>query len=70
VFLWTVIGVIFFRNFNKQFRMENNAHSYRRDTQVPTAEIVGHDEVDLTFDEVAAEFERTTPAPDPHHTTH
>jgi putative membrane protein len=70
VFLWTVIGVMFFKTFNKQFRRENNAHSYRRDTQMPTAEITGNAELDLTFDQVAAEFDRTQPAADPHASPH
>jgi putative membrane protein len=70
VFLWTVIAVMFFRGFNKQFRRENNDHSYRRDTQIPAAEITGTDESDLTFDEVAAEFERSAPAADPHASRH
>ena len=66
IFLWTVIGVLFFKTFNKQFRRENTAHSYRRDTQIPAAEITGNAETDLTFDEVTAAFDRTEPAPDPH----
>jgi putative membrane protein len=70
IFLWTVIGVMFFKTFNKQFRRENTQHSYRRDTQMPAAEITGNAEVDLTFDEVAAEFDRTEPAPDPRSTRH
>lgn len=65
-FLWTVIGVLFFKTFNKQFRRENNKHSYRRDTQIPTAEITGNAELDLTFDQVTAAFDRTQPAADPH----
>ena len=52
IFLWTVIAVIFFKTLNKQFRRENNDHSYRRDV--------------LTYDAVAEEFERTDAAPDPH----
>ena len=56
IFLWTVIGVIFFKSLNKQFRRETNDHAYRRDV--------------LTYDEVAEEFDRTTPAADPHASPH
>ncbi len=56
IFLWTVIGVIFFKSLNKQFRRENNDHAYRRDV--------------LTYDEVAEEFDRTQPAADPHASPH
>jgi putative membrane protein len=70
VFLWTVIGYYFFKTFNKQFRQENSKHSYRRDGQIPTAEITGHDELDLTYDAVTAEFDRTEPAADPHSSPH
>jgi putative membrane protein len=70
IFLWSVIGVMFFKTFNKQFRRENTQHSYRRDIQIPIAEITGNAEIDLTFDEVAAEFDRTEPAADPHASPH
>ena len=70
IFLWTIIGVIFFRSFNKQFRSENTSSSYRRDLQMPAAEITGHDELDLTYDAVAEAFDRTEPADDPHATPH
>lgn len=67
IFLWTVIGVLFFRNFNKQFRSENNPHSYRREPPVSAADVAKED---LTFDDVAAEFERSDPAPDPQASPH
>lgn len=65
IFLWTVIGVLFFKTFNKQFRSENSHHSYRRNPSSASATAE-----DLTFDDVAAEFERTAPAPDPHASPH
>lgn len=57
VFLWTIVVVMFFTRFAKNWEEDN---SYRR--RIPDSEIVGHDEKTLTFDEVTRAFE-TTPAP-------
>jgi hypothetical protein len=34
--------------------------------RIPDAEVTGHDEETLTYDQVAEEFERTPPAHEPH----
>ena len=57
VFLWTTVVVMFFSRFAKNWDDDN---SYRR--RIPDAEVVGHDDETLTFDEVQRAFERT-PAP-------
>lgn len=56
VFLWTIVVFWFFRRFAPTSTTEN---TYRRDAKIPTAEITGHDEHPLTFDQVAAEFDRS-----------
>jgi len=56
-FLWTVVICMFFGRFAKNWEADN---SYRR--RIPDAEITGHSEVTLTFDEVTKVFE-TVPAP-------
>ena len=53
---------LFFRRFAARFAEEN---TYRRSAQVPTSEIVGNDEVALTYAEVQEAFERSDPAPEP-----
>jgi putative membrane protein len=66
IFLWTVVFVMFVRYFNRPFR-DANANTYRRSTQIPTAEIIGHDERPLTFDDVEAAFQQSRPLPEPEH---
>ena len=58
IFLWTLVTVLFFNRFMKGWA-EENTFSRRR---MPDAEIVGHDEEPLTYEQVASEFERTEPA--------
>jgi len=55
-FLWTIVIFWFFRRFAPSSTAEE---SYRRGATIPTAEITGHDERPLTFDQVAAEFEKS-----------
>jgi putative membrane protein len=57
VFLWTIIVVLFFSRFAKNWEADN---SYRR--RIPDAEVVGNDEVTLTYDEVTRAFDNV-PAP-------
>ena len=64
VFLWTVITIMYFRRWETNFDEEN---SYKRRPRIPDAEIAGHDDAELTFDEVTAAFDRTDPAPEPEH---
>ena len=54
VFLWTVVVFWFFRRFAPNWAADN---SYRRGSRIPSAEIVGHDERPLTYDEVTAAFD-------------
>jgi putative membrane protein len=63
VYLWTLCTVLFFRRFMRNWEAEN---SYARFRRIPDAEITGHDEETLTYDQVAEEFERTPPVHDPH----
>lgn len=53
VFLWSIVIYFFFRRFAAGYRHE---HDYRRASHMPTAEIVGHDEVPLTTADVEREF--------------
>ena len=62
VFLWSIVVYLFFRRFAARFAEEN---TYRRSAQLPTSEIVGNDEVALTYAEVQEAFERSEPAPEP-----
>ncbi len=65
IFLWTIIVILWFTRFSASNRDE---YDYRRGHAMPNAEIVGHDEATLTYDEVAKEFARV-PAPDEPHRT-
>jgi len=58
IFLWTLVTILFFNRFMKNWAQENG---YAR-PRIPDAEIVGHDEEQLTYEQVASEFERTEPA--------
>ena len=61
VFLWAIMIFIFFKRFAADYKDE---HDYRRAGSIPTAEIVGNDEVPLTTADVEREF-ATTAAPTP-----
>ena len=61
VFLWAIIIFIFFKRFAANYKDE---HDYRRGASMPTAEIVGNDEVPLTTADVEREF-ATTASPQP-----
>jgi putative membrane protein len=59
IFLWSIIVVLWFTRFSRPVRDE---YDYKRGHTMPTAEIVGHDDDELTYDAVQREFERV-PAP-------
>ncbi len=61
-FLWSIIVVLWFRRFASSYRDE---HQYRRGRLMPTAEIVGHDEDPLTYDDVTREFARVPATTEP-----
>jgi putative membrane protein len=62
IFLWSIIIVLWFRRFASSYRDE---HQYRRGHLMPTAEIVGHDEDPLTYDDAVKEFARQPAASEP-----
>ena len=62
IFLWSIIVVLWFTRFAASHRDE---HDYRRGRMMPNAEIVGHDDDPLTYDDVAREFARVPPADEP-----
>jgi putative membrane protein len=62
IFLWTIIVTLWFTRFSASNRHE---YDYRRGHQMPSAEIVGHDDDQLTFAEVEKEFARVPPAGEP-----
>ncbi len=66
LFLWTVIAVLFFRRFMGRWEEQN---TYRRSRRIPDAEVTGHDEQPLTYDDVTRVFDTVPPAPEPHHPT-
>jgi putative membrane protein len=55
IFLWTIIITLWFTRFSKSNRDE---YDYKRGHRMPSAEIVGHDDDQLTYDDVAKEFAR------------
>ncbi|MGH9271871.1 MAG: cytochrome c oxidase assembly protein [Ilumatobacteraceae bacterium] len=61
-FLWAIIVVLWFKRFASSYHDE---HQYRRGRTMPTAEIVGHDEDPLTYDDVQREFARAPAATEP-----
>jgi putative membrane protein len=61
-FLWTIIVALWFTRFAASYYDE---HDYRRGTLMPTAEITGHDEDPLTYDDVTREFARVPAATEP-----
>jgi putative membrane protein len=58
IFLWSIVTVLFFNRFMKNWSQENG---YAR-MRMPDAEIVGNDDEQLTYEQVASEFERSAPA--------
>ena len=62
MFLWTIIVVLWFKRFASSYQDE---HQYRRGRLMPTAEIVGHDEDPLTYDDVEREFARVPATTEP-----
>jgi putative membrane protein len=60
IFLWSIVTVLFFNRFMKNWSQENG---YAR-MRMPDVEIVGHDEEQLTYEQVASEFERSVPVAD------
>ncbi len=60
LYLWGIIVYVFFTRFATGYRSE---HNYRRGSQMPDAEIVGHDEVPLTTGDMEREFAQTPAAP-------
>jgi putative membrane protein len=62
LFLWTVIAVLFFRRFMGNWEEQN---TYVRSRRIPDAEVTGHDDVPLTYDEVTRVFDTVPPAPEP-----
>ncbi len=60
IFLWTIIVILWFTRFSASHRDE---HNYKRGRMMPSAEIIGHDDDELTFAAVEKEFARV-PAPD------
>jgi putative membrane protein len=59
VFLWAITIFLFFKRFGSGFETEN---TYVRSGKMPRAEVIGHDEEALTYDQVTAAFERSEPA--------
>ncbi|MEY4174730.1 MAG: hypothetical protein RI900_1895 [Actinomycetota bacterium] len=60
-FLWGIVIYMFF----KRFGAVASERGYRRGSGIPTAEIVGNDELPLTFSEVEAAFGRSEPPSEP-----
>ncbi|HEY3485394.1 MAG TPA: cytochrome c oxidase assembly protein, partial [Ilumatobacteraceae bacterium] len=59
IFLWSIVIYFFFARFAAGYA---NEHSYRRGSQMPDAEITGHDEDPLTTADVEREFAHMPPA--------
>ena len=62
LFLWTVIAVLFFRRFMGRWEEEN---TYVRSRRIPDAEVTGHDDLPLTYEDVTRVFDTVPPAPEP-----
>jgi putative membrane protein len=62
LFLWTVIAVLFFRRFMGNWEEQN---TYVRSRRIPDAEVTGHDDLPLTYDDVTRVFDTVPPAPEP-----
>jgi putative membrane protein len=63
VFLWTIITVLFFTRFMHNWEAQNSFKSRR----VPDVEVVGHDDVELTYDDVARAFGESRAPSEPEH---
>jgi len=63
LFLWTIITFLFFRRFMGRWEEQN---TYRRSRRIPDAEIVGHDDETLTYEDVTKVFDTVPAAPEPH----
>jgi len=61
-FLWGIVIFMWFRRFGV---VRDGENSYRRGTQMPTAEITGHDEFPLTYGDVVDAFERADAPAEP-----
>ena len=61
IFLWTVVGYIFFKRFAAGFGTSQN---YRRAGRIPTAEITGNDDIALTTADVEKAFAASVPRRD------
>ena len=55
IFLWSIIVTLWFTRFAASNRDE---YDYKRGRMMPNAEIVGHDDDPLTYDDVTREFAR------------
>jgi putative membrane protein len=62
LFLWAIITFLFFKRFMGRWEEQN---TYRRSRRIPDAEIVGHDDELLTYEDVTKVFETVPPAPEP-----
>jgi putative membrane protein len=62
LFLWAIITYLFFKRFMGRWEEQN---TYRRGSRIPDAEIVGHDDEVLTYDDVTKVFDTVPPAPEP-----
>jgi putative membrane protein len=62
LFLWAIITYLFFARFMGRWEEQN---TYRRASRIPDAEIVGHDDETLTYEDVTKVFDTVPPAPEP-----
>jgi hypothetical protein len=60
-FLWGVVIHLFFTKFAVR---NEESYDFKRAGKMPAAEIVGHDEIPLTTEDVERAFARSTPTPD------
>jgi putative membrane protein len=61
-FIWTIIAVLFFTRFMGRWEEQN---TYRRSRRIPDAEVTGHDEDVLTYEQVTDVFDTVPAAPEP-----
>jgi putative membrane protein len=57
-FLWAIVVFLYFKRFAAGFDAEN---TYVRRGRIPSSEITGHDESELTYQQVTAAFDTTPP---------
>ncbi len=62
IFLWSIVVTLWFTRFAASYTSE---HDYKRGAQMPSAEITGHDDDPLTFDEVERQFAKAPAAAEP-----